>query len=48
LDDIDNGVSKIRVPLAFSSQLYDLHMHINVVRQRLINQADAQSPARAA
>jgi hypothetical protein len=23
------------VPLAFSSQLYDLHLHINVVRQRL-------------
>jgi uncharacterized protein len=48
LDDIDNGVSKIRVPLAFSSQLYDLHMHINVVRQRLTNQVDAQPTARAA
>jgi hypothetical protein len=36
------------VPLAFSSQLYDLHMHINVVRQRLTNQVDAQPTARAA
>jgi uncharacterized protein len=35
LNDIDNALSTIRVPLAFSSQLYDLHLHINVVRQRL-------------
>lgn len=48
LDDIDNGVTKIRVPLTFSSQLYDLHMHINVVRQRLINQADGEPATRAA
>ena len=39
LDDIDAGLADVRVPLAFSSQLYDLHMHINVVRQRLANRA---------
>lgn len=36
LDDIDRHVTQIRVPLAFSSQLYDLHLHINVVRQRMM------------
>ena len=35
LDAIDTGVALIRVPLAFSSQLYDLRMHVNLVRQRL-------------
>ena len=39
LDDIDTGISEIRVPLAFSNQLYDLHMHINVVRQRLTHRS---------
>ena len=39
LDDIDSGLSDVRVPLAFSNQLYDLHMHINVVRQRLLSRA---------
>jgi hypothetical protein len=35
LENIDRGVTQIRVPLAFSSQLYDLRMHYNVVRNRL-------------
>jgi uncharacterized protein len=35
LENIELAVSKIRVPLAFSSQLYDLRLHINLVRQRL-------------
>jgi hypothetical protein len=29
-------VRRIRVPLAFSDQLYDLRGHINLVRQRLL------------
>ncbi len=36
LERIDHGVRRIRVPLAFSDQLYDLRGHINLVRQRLI------------
>jgi TRAP-type uncharacterized transport system substrate-binding protein len=47
LSDIDRGVSNIRVPLAFSSQLYDLHLHINVVRQRLALRL-AETPERMA
>ena len=34
-EDIDLGVAEIRVPLAFSSQLYDLRMHVNLVKQLL-------------
>lgn len=45
LEEIDDGVSGIRVPLAFSSQLYDLRMHINLVRQRLASHALAARPA---
>ncbi len=41
LDAIETGVGEIRVPLAFSSQLYDLRMHINVVRQRLATRTSA-------
>ena len=35
IDRIDAGVRRIRVPLAFSDQLYDLRGHIDLVRQRL-------------
>jgi uncharacterized protein len=35
LERIDTGVRRIRVPLAFSDQLYDLRQHIDFVRQRL-------------
>lgn len=34
LDAVDRGVTQIRVPLAFSSQLYDLRLHVNLVRAR--------------
>lgn len=37
LDTIDRGVTQIRVPLAFSSQLYDLRLHVNLVRNRADN-----------
>jgi TRAP-type uncharacterized transport system substrate-binding protein len=35
VERIDSGVKRIRVPLAFSDQLYDLRGHIDFVRQRL-------------
>jgi uncharacterized protein len=35
IERIDTGVRRIRVPLAFSDQLYDLRGHIDFVRQRL-------------
>lgn len=44
LDSIDEAVSRIRVPLAFSNQLYDLRLHINVVRQRLFEEAAQPKP----
>ena len=36
LDDIERGVSRIRTPLAFSENLYNLRAHIELVRQRLM------------
>ena len=35
LETIDAAVARIRVPIAFTSQLYDLRLHINLVRARL-------------
>lgn len=35
IDRIDAGVRRIRFPLAFSDQFYDLRGHIDLVRQRL-------------
>jgi hypothetical protein len=35
LERIDGAVRRIRVPLYFSSELYDLRLHIDLVRQRL-------------
>jgi len=39
IDRIDAGVRRIRVPLAFSDQFYDLRGHIDFVRQRLFSRA---------
>lgn len=39
LDEIEHGVSRIRTPLAFSENLYNLRAHIELVRQRLIKLA---------
>jgi TRAP-type uncharacterized transport system substrate-binding protein len=39
IERIDAGVRRIRVPLAFSDQLYDLRGHIDFVRQRLASHA---------
>jgi hypothetical protein len=36
LDRIDGAVRRIKVPLAYSDQLYDLRGHIDLVRRRLV------------
>jgi len=41
LERIDGAVRRIRVPSYFSNELYDLRLHIDLVRQRL-----AMRPAR--
>ena len=35
IERIDSAVSRIKVPLAYSDQYYDLRAHIDLVRQRL-------------
>jgi hypothetical protein len=35
IERIDSAVRRIRVPNYFSNELYDLRLHINLVRQRL-------------
>jgi uncharacterized protein len=45
LDRIDEGVSRINVPLHFSDQLYDLRGHIDLVRQRLMPREGLRSAA---
>ncbi len=35
LDRIEDEVNKIPTPLAYADKLYDLRMHINLVRERL-------------
>jgi TRAP-type uncharacterized transport system substrate-binding protein len=39
LDRIDAAVSRIRIPLPFSDQIYDLRSHIDLVRRRLATRA---------
>jgi hypothetical protein len=41
LERIENAVSHIRFPLAFTDQLYDLRGHIHIVRRRFTPQASA-------
>jgi TRAP transporter TAXI family solute receptor len=41
LDEIEQAVSHIRTPLAFSENLYNLRSHIELVRQRLRGRVDA-------
>ncbi len=48
LDSVDRGVSMIRVPLAFSSQLYDLRLHVNLVRNRADSHPLVRAPTAAA
>jgi TRAP-type uncharacterized transport system substrate-binding protein len=48
LERIDAAVSRIRVPLYFSNQLYDLRSHIDLVRRRLTPRFSAPIRAVAA
>jgi TRAP-type uncharacterized transport system substrate-binding protein len=41
LDDIENGVNTMKVPVAFADQFYVLREHIGFVRRRLTQQAAA-------
>ena len=45
LERIDGAVRRIRVPLYFSNELYDLRMHIDLVRQRLTTRPGIQMAA---
>jgi hypothetical protein len=44
LDHIDAAVSRIRIPLPFSDQIYDLRSHIDLVRRRLTTKAPTPLP----
>ncbi len=35
LDKIERGISEIHVPLSFAEELYDLRLHVTLVRERL-------------
>jgi len=41
LDDLEKEVSNISVPLAFSEELYDLRLHIDLLRKKLQKVKDA-------
>jgi uncharacterized protein len=45
LDRIDHAVSRIKVPLNYSDQLYDLRGHIDLVRRRLTPRVALKSAA---
>jgi uncharacterized protein len=45
LERIDSAVRRIRVPHYFSNELYDLRLHIALVRQRLATQPSMQMAA---
>jgi TRAP-type uncharacterized transport system substrate-binding protein len=45
LERIDGAVRRIRVPLYFTNELYDLRLHIDLVRQRLSIQPTMQMAA---
>jgi TRAP-type uncharacterized transport system substrate-binding protein len=48
LERIDGAVRRIRVPSYFSNELYDLRLHIDLVRQRLSMRPSRQVTAQAA
>jgi hypothetical protein len=45
LERIDGAVRRIRVPSYFSNELYDLRLHIDLVRQRLAGRSNLQMAA---
>jgi hypothetical protein len=46
IDRIEDSVSRIRFPLTFSDQLYELRSHIDVVRRKI--ESRSNSPRRIA
>jgi len=44
LDALEKNVSSISVPLAFSEELYDLRLHIDLLRKKLQKVKDADKP----
>jgi len=44
LDTLEKNVSSISVPLAFSEELYDLRLHIDLLRKKLQKEKDADNP----
>lgn len=47
LDDIEERVNQISIPLSFADALYGLRSHINFVRQRVRSAAAGSEPVRA-
>jgi len=45
LDEIENAVNQMKVPLAFADQFYILRVHIGFVRERLLHPAEAHGAA---
>lgn len=43
LDRIENEVSKLSVPLSYADQLYNLHVHIELIRDKLRNRQQDES-----
>ena len=43
LDDLEKNVAGISVPLAFREELYDLRLHIDLLRKKLESRANSQA-----
>ena len=48
IERIDEGITQLRVPLAFSDQLYNLRVHLDIVRQRLATRGGGTAVASGA
>ena len=40
IERIENAVSRIRIPLTFTDQLYNLRSHIDIVRRKFASRAN--------
>jgi hypothetical protein len=47
IERIEDAVSRIRVPRAFSDQVYNLRSHIDIVRRKIASRANAPEPLAA-
>ena len=47
IDRIEDAVSHIRFPLAFSDQVYNLRSHIDIVRRKIVSRTQALGRAPA-